>query len=255
MLHSGVVSVTFRKLSPRQIVDLVKRGGLEGIEWGGDVHVPHGDLAVARDVRSMTEDAGIAIPSYGSYYRVGLGEPAPFEDVLASAIELGAPVIRVWAGKNASAEATADDRERVEKDSIHIAHLAAGAGLAVAYEYHGNTLTDTLDSTLSLLKAAAPAGVKTYWQPRGRDGREGNLRELQAVLPHLSHVHCYWWKGQTRMPLAEGAADWKEYLSLASQAPGDRTVYIEFVKDDSPDAFLADAKTLRTWVAPAPDAR
>jgi 3-dehydroshikimate dehydratase len=249
MLRSGMVSITFRKLSPRRIVDLVAQAGLEGIEWGGDIHVPHGDLAVAREVRRMTEDSGIRVPSYGSYYRVGLGEPAPFEDVLATASELGAPVIRVWAGAKGSAETAPAERGRVEQDSLRVASLAAKAGVAIAYEYHGNTLTDTLESAQSLLKASASAGVKTYWQPRGSATREDNLRELRAVLPHLSHVHCFAWRGSTRLPLAEGSADWKEYLAMASLAGGERAVHIEFVKDDSPEAFLEDARTLKNWLA------
>lgn len=248
MLHSGLCSITFRDLAPAEIVSLAKQAGIEGIEWGGDIHVPHGDLAKAREVRQMTADAGIAMPSYGSYYRVGAGEPAPFEAVLATAVELGAPVVRVWAGEKGSAEADAPYRAMVEKDSFAIAELARQAGVAVAYEYHGKTLTDTLDSTLSLLQAVAPAGMKTYWQPRGAGGRAGNLHELSAVLPHLSHVHCYWWVGHTRLPLAGGAADWKEYLVTAARADGDRTVYIEFVRDDAPANFLTDAATLKDWL-------
>jgi 3-dehydroshikimate dehydratase len=248
MLHSGLCSITFRKLTPAQIVDLVRQAKIEGIEWGGDIHVPHGDLARAREVRKMTLDAGIALPSYGSYYRVGLGEPAPFEAVLDSAMALGTSVIRVWAGKKGSAEADAATRQAVEKDSVRIAELAARAKVTVAYEYHPNTLTDTLASTLALLKLAAPAGMKTYWQPHSSGPLQQNLSELNAVLAHLSHVHCYWWQAQNRLPLAEGRADWAEYLKLASQAKGDRTVYVEFVKDDSPESFLADAAALRDWL-------
>jgi hypothetical protein len=44
MIQTGLVSITFRQLSPPAIIDLVRQAGLEGIEWGGDVHVPHGDL-------------------------------------------------------------------------------------------------------------------------------------------------------------------------------------------------------------------
>ncbi len=250
MLHSGLCSITFRKLSARQVLDLVKQAGIEGIEWGGDIHVPHGDVAIAREVRRMTADAGVAIPSYGSYYRVGLREPAPFEAVLDSANELGAKVVRVWAGKKGSAEADAAYRDLVEKDSLRIAELAGKAGVTVAYEYHPNTLTDTLDSTLALLKAAGGAGMKTYWQPHTGGSAERNLAELKALLPSLAHVHCYWWEAQKRLPLAQGAADWRQYLALAAQAKGDRTVYIEFVQDDAPANFLADAATLKNWLSP-----
>ena len=41
MIESGLVSITFRKLTVEKIIELVKEAGLQGIEWGGDVHVPH----------------------------------------------------------------------------------------------------------------------------------------------------------------------------------------------------------------------
>ena len=40
----GLVSVSFRGLAPEAIIDLAAECGLGGVEWGGDVHVPCGDL-------------------------------------------------------------------------------------------------------------------------------------------------------------------------------------------------------------------
>ena len=117
-MRSGLVSITFRKLSPAQIVDLVCRAGLEGIEWGGDVHVPHGEVARAREVGRITSDAGLAVASYGSYYRAGHGEGAPFETILQTAAELKAPLIRVWAGIKGSADADADDKYRGRQSAL-----------------------------------------------------------------------------------------------------------------------------------------
>ena len=107
MIRGGLVSITFRKLSPRAIIDLVTRANLIGIEWGGDVHVPHGEIRVTRDVAQMTRDAGLLVASYGSYYRVGVSEAdgLAFARVLESAIALGAPTLRVWAGNRGSADA------------------------------------------------------------------------------------------------------------------------------------------------------
>ncbi len=65
-LRSGLVSVTFRQLTPSAIITLVTRAGLDGIEWGGDVHVPHGDLVRARQVRQQTIQAGLQSAAYGS---------------------------------------------------------------------------------------------------------------------------------------------------------------------------------------------
>ncbi|MCU0793379.1 MAG: sugar phosphate isomerase/epimerase [Opitutaceae bacterium] len=106
MIHPGLVSITFRKLSPVEIVGLVRKAGLRGIEWGGDVHAPHGDIGRAREVRALTEDAGLKVAAYGSYYRAGWSEAngLSFKHVLDSAVELGAPTIRVWPGNKGSAE-------------------------------------------------------------------------------------------------------------------------------------------------------
>ena len=71
MLKSGLVSVSFRSLPPEEIVRLAAGCGLGAIEWGGDVHVPPGDIANAARVGEMTRAAGLAVSSYGSYYRLG----------------------------------------------------------------------------------------------------------------------------------------------------------------------------------------
>ena len=71
MIVPGLTSITFRSLNAEQIIELVSQAGLRAIEWGGDLHVPHGDTVVAARVRRQTEEAGLEMPSYGTYYRVG----------------------------------------------------------------------------------------------------------------------------------------------------------------------------------------
>lgn len=80
-----------------ELIAACRRAGLQGIEWGGDVHVPHGNLEVAREVAARTREAGLEIPSYGSYYRVGRDESAQvsFARVLDTAVVLQTPLIRV----------------------------------------------------------------------------------------------------------------------------------------------------------------
>lgn len=48
MLKTGLTSVTFRNLGIEQIVSLAGAAGADSIEWGGDIHVPPGDLSAAR---------------------------------------------------------------------------------------------------------------------------------------------------------------------------------------------------------------
>jgi len=245
MIHGGLVSVTFRELSPGEIVELAARAGLEGIEWGGDVHAPHGDVACAREVYQRTVDAGLAVCSYGSYYRAGQeGEPA-FESVIESALALHASIVRVWAGRCGSTEADERTWRRVVRDSLRIADLARQAGLGVAYEYHGNTLTDSDASALRLLREVDHPAVSTYWQARDEGDEETLVEGLRAVLPRLSQVHV----NTGRRPLAEGQDLWLRCLDVVRGSGRDHWALIEFVQDDAPEALLRDAATLKGWLA------
>ena len=69
MLKTGVCSVTFRKFDVETVIRLTADAGLDGIEWGSDVHVPMGDPAWAAKVRQMTVDAGLEVLGLGSYFR------------------------------------------------------------------------------------------------------------------------------------------------------------------------------------------
>lgn len=253
MLRSGLVSITFRKLSVEEVVDLAHSAGVEGIEWGGDVHVPPGDMARAREVKRLTEDAGLMVSAYGSYYRLrpDQDEDHPFEAVLATAVGLGAPVIRVWAGDQPSTAVDTAGRAGIVEQSRRIADLAAAQGIAIAYEYHGNTLTDALDSALDLLRAVDHPNVSTFWQPPNGRPPEENRAGLDAVAPYVTNIHCFhWWPtSKDRHPLADGEANWNLYLDRIAALPGDRFVSIEFVKDDAPEQFLQDAATLKRWLA------
>jgi 3-dehydroshikimate dehydratase len=251
MIHSGLVSITFRQRAPAEVIKLVAQAGLEGIEWGGDIHVPHGDLAQARAVRQMTADAGLKVAAYGSYYRVGHREPLSFEAVLETAVELGAPSIRVWAGKQGSD--TADDayRRTVVEESRRIADLAQVAGLPVAYEFHKNTLTDSNAAARDLLEAVAHENIKSYWQPPRGSTVDYNLAGLDEVGPWLLNVHVFNWHISTgeRLALAGGRNAWLRYLRKIASANHDPFAMIEFVVDDAPESFSQDAATLLEWLS------
>jgi 3-dehydroshikimate dehydratase len=44
----GLCRVTFRKSDPLSILKICKKSGIEGIEWGGDIHSPIGDITQAK---------------------------------------------------------------------------------------------------------------------------------------------------------------------------------------------------------------
>ncbi len=248
MFRTGLTSITFRKLLPDEIIRLSALAKLDGIEWGGDVHVLPGDITQARQVGTQTRDAGLCVSSYGSYYCIGQETPDAFLRVLDSAVALEAPIIRVWAGKQGSREASAAYRRQVVCDSQRIADLAHQAGLRIACEWHGGTLTDNAVSAKELFDAVNHPAFCTYWQPRNGESAAFCLYDMDAAMERLIGLHVFSWNpAGDRLPLSSGQRAWKQYLAKASAA-GDMFALLEFVLNDDPHQMLADAATLREWV-------
>jgi 3-dehydroshikimate dehydratase len=252
-LKPGLVSVTFRSLSVDEVIEAARSAGLAGIEWGGDVHVPHGQVALARDVARRTREAGLEVSSYGSYYRYNEAD-VPFTTVLATASALGAPVIRVWAGQQGSAEVDAAEWDRIVVESRRIGSEAEELGIRVCYEFHGNTLTDTNDTAERLLREVDHPNVRTFWQPPNGKSEDYRIAGLKAVSPWLEYLHCFYWTGEPRerRPLSEGQKRWATYLATARAVEDGldpRWVLLEFVPDDSLASLYRDAATLTGWLA------
>ena len=253
MITPGLVSITFRQLAPDHVVSLAREANLGSIEWGGDVHVPHGDLARAREVRRLSDDAGLSVSAYGSYYRAGVSESQglAFGRVLDTAVALGAPTIRVWAGVVGSAAAHAATRAVVAADLARVCELARRGNACISLEFHADTLADTAEGALALLREVAHPSLTTFWQPPNGEDAADALRGLALLLPHVSNLHVFhWWPDHRhRLPLAAGADRWRSYLALASQGVRPRHASLEFVPGESPEAFRADAATLRELLA------
>lgn len=251
----GLVSITFRQLAPREIVELVAEAQLAGIEWGGDIHVPHGDLARAREVGRRTRDAGLAVAAYGSYYEVGKSENEglAFTSVLETALALGAPLIRVWAGNTGPAQTDAVTRQHIVADSQRIATLAAAAQVPVAYEFHGGTLTETASSALDLLRTVRHPNLATLWQtPLGLDDA-ACAASLRQLLPEVRNLHVFHWDAAgfaDRRPLADGAARWQTLFGMLGETGREHYALLEYVANDDSQSFRRDAQTLRELVAP-----
>ncbi|WP_159945694.1 MULTISPECIES: sugar phosphate isomerase/epimerase [unclassified Nocardiopsis] len=253
MIVPGLASVTFRHLKGDEIVDLAAQARLGALEWGADVHVRPGEHAEARRLRRRCADAGLYVPTYGSYYKAGHTDPAELDPVLTTAAELGAARVRVWAGTLGSDRAAPRDRRRVAEDLRRCAVRAAAHGLAVTVEYHVESLTDTSDSATRLFsEAGGEHPLVPHWQPREEPDTARCLEEVKALLPDLGHVHVFSWGADgftERLPLAERADLWRPVLELLAGDGRRREAVLEFVPEDSPEAFLRDAAFLREVIA------
>ncbi|XVV07032.1 sugar phosphate isomerase/epimerase family protein [Actinosynnema sp. CA-248983] len=248
MITAGLASVTFRGRPVDEVVGLAADAGLGAVEWAGDVHVPPGDREGAARAARLCRAHDLAIGTYGSYYKSGASDPADFATVLDTAEALGAPRVRVWAGVKGSQATTEAERKEITEDLRRCVELASAKGIAVTAEHHVSSLTDDLASALRLLD---DVDLVAHWQPKESPAVDECLTEVTGLLPRLFAVHAFSWgpDGFTeRLPLAARADLWRPVLDLLDEDGHDRHVLLEFVPDDSPEAFRRDAATLLSWL-------
>lgn len=244
----GLVSISFRKLLPKDILSLCVDAGLDVIEWGSDVHCPPVP-ETAGAVGKLTRAAGLGVSSYGTYYRLGAGQS--FDEYLEAARLLGTDTLRLWAGARGSAGYGADDRLNLTREACACAQKAADLGMNIGFEYHPGTLTDTLSSALSLYRDIGADNVGLYWQPDFKKPVSVLLREAEAVSPisRIWHVF-YWLPSGERLSLSDGVGFWKSVLPFAKQGPR-KTLLLEFVTNDEPGRLGGEAAVLRQLVRDA----
>jgi sugar phosphate isomerase/epimerase len=249
MLRSGVVSITLKEKTAEELIRLAVKAGLAGIAWSENYHIAAGDLSVAARLRTETESAGLKVVSYGSYFRLGTEENfgEVFKKTLATARELGAPAMRVWAGNKSSVDVSREEFKRIVRESAIIADMAAEFDIKVAYEWHGNTLTDTNESAMKLLGAVNNKNLYCLWQPSAHLDEAGRREGLGLLKDKLLNIHTYYWVDKRRCPLEEGKTAWREYFKLIDRT-ADHYLLMEFVKDDSEEQFLKDAAVLNNWI-------
>ncbi|WP_247982220.1 sugar phosphate isomerase/epimerase family protein [Microbacterium sufflavum] len=247
-MRPGLCSVTFRALEPARIVALAAAAGLEVIEWGGDVHVPPGDVARAEEVARLTADAGLAVASYGSYFRAGAAES--LTAVLDSAAALGADRVRVWAGSTGSAAATPRERAEVVTRLRAAAVEAAARGIGLALEFHSGTLADTAEAALRVLAEVDHPALSSYWQPTVGAPDADALEEYRRLAAYVSAVHVFsWWPRTERHPLRTREALWTRVAAEAAAAERPpRDALLEFVPDDDPAHLAGEAAALRAYL-------
>jgi sugar phosphate isomerase/epimerase len=246
----GLCSVTFRDRAVGEVAELAAGCGLRVIEWGGDVHVPAGDLAAASAAVAATREAGLGVCSYGSYLFCDAGVHDALPAVLDTAEALEAPLVRVWAPYGVEPGAPAGEVAVAVSSLDAVAAGAAERGLDVYLEFHTGTLTATASSAAAVVEAVAAPNLWCAWQPPywGPRTPAEERADLEVLGGHLGPLHVYAWSPDgERHPLAEEADRWAQRLAAAAGSGGfvgPRPALLEFVAGDDPDNLAADAAAL-----------
>jgi len=246
-MKTGLTSVTFREKSVQEIIALAKEATLDGIEWGGDVHCPAGEIDTAKEIKRRCDEAQLEIFSYGSYYKGQEGED--FLPVLQTAVALNAPVIRIWAGRMSPETITEEYFDQLIKNIQDACDAALKENITLGLEYHRRSMTQTKEGAMKLIQAVDRKNLKTYWQPNPEVTFDEHIQELKTIADHLVAMHVFNWdETNTRYLLEEGEGikKWKKYVACVRGSGIDLPLILEFVKEDKTESFMCDAVSLRT---------
>jgi len=247
----------------------VRAAGFEALEiW--QYHLSELDQRRLGDLGHALGELGMRAMVIGAYPALheSEGEWETTADQLDRLIDygrrLGMTTLKVFAGRVASADAGDDVRAASVARLEWLAARLAQHGLQLTMETHGNTLCDTVSSSLQLLdELSAHDNVGICFQPYTDHDTDAALTAYDGLRGRVRHVHLQNRQGQGRAVslLAEG--DWIDYARFLPhlRASGfDELMCIEFTAGITPapgesfdvhgviDNAAADADfTRRAW--------
>lgn len=235
----GLVSVSFRDISPQEILQAMAGCGLSHIEWGSDVHVPP---EKAEEIAALQQEYGISCCSYGTYFRLGVTPLEELPRYIRAAKLLGTDILRLWCGDRHPQRYAPEEREALFAQCRQAAGMAEQAGVTLCMECHMATYTETSAAALELMEAVASPAFRMYWQPNQYRTEEENLEYAKALARYTLHIHVFHWKGKEKLPLLEAKAPWQRYLSCFS---GSHCLLLEFMPDGKLQSLPIEAAALK----------
>lgn len=237
----GITSVTFRNKSIEEIFKFCKLNKVECIEWGSDIHAKVEDVENAKKIKALSSLYNIKNCSYGSYFRIGNGDD--IKKYVEIAKILDTDVIRIWAANISSKLVSRELLRSYIDEAKEIANICEKENITLAFEYHRNTLTDTKEGALNLIKAINRDNVKLYWQPNPELEIKEQIEEIRLLRSYIINVHFFYWdKANRRYPLEKGKEHWKVYINELKNK--NLNYLLEFCLDDSFDRGAKDLKTM-----------
>lgn len=241
MHQTGLVSISFRSLTPKQIIESAKAAGLNWIEWGSDVHAPCTDIPRLEEIVKLQEDANIRCSSYGTYFRIGVTPAEELPGYIRAAKILGTDILRLWCGDKGSELYTDAEQEALYDECRKLAAIAEKEHVTLCMECHNNTMTDRVDAAYNLMQAVNSPAFRMYYQPNQFRTVEENIAYAKRLAPYTDHIHVFNWESVNRYPLGEAIEIWRKYLSCFA---GDHTLLLEFMPDNMVESLPTEANAL-----------
>lgn len=241
----GLCSVTFRKKTAEEIVKIARKAEVGYVEWGGDIHVK--TVEDAYRVKSLCDDAGIKISSYGSYFNSADYNKAEWISVCEIAKAMGASSVRIWLGRKDSEETNNIEYNLLLENTKKMCEIAADYDLIVCPECHDNTFNNNTDAFLLFKKVLKKENFRTYFQSR-YFRMEYDLDRIDRTFEFIENIHVSYRDLKKEQFFRKKDRYYLDTLlkKLKSKSFGG-IVMIEFVDFGSENVFFNDINKLKSY--------
>ena len=241
----GLVSVSFRKNAPQEILSAMKKANLSFVEWGSDVHAPKDDLEKLNMLAALQKEYGITCSSYGTYFCLGRDDLGELEDYIKAAQLLGTDVLRVWCGNKNNEDYSVNEKAALFNACKKAADIAEKHSIKICLECHGGTYTNSKESALELMQYVNSNNFRMYWQPNQFKSVDENIAYAKLLSVYTENIHVFNWEKDERKPLNDAKLTWQKYLECFEN---DKTLLLEFMPDDKIDTLIYEADALKEIV-------
>lgn len=202
----AVFTVSVPEYTPEEAVSKIKECGYDGVEWrvidqdpsttGGGfwsankATIPFKNFEDdAPRVRKLTEDAGLEMPSIGTY--VGCEHLEETDAAMRGAKALGVPKLRVRVPNYNGTDPFMPIWDRARDQYKDVAELAAKHDIQALIELHHRSITPSSSSARLFLDGLDPKHVGVIHDVGNmvHEGYETHRLSLEMLGPFLSHVH------------------------------------------------------------------
>jgi sugar phosphate isomerase/epimerase len=221
----AVFTVSLPEWTPEQAVKELREAGYDGVEWrvvdqqpadppgfwaGNHCTWPQSSIVEdAPRMRSITEAAGLVIPSLGTY--VSCENPGAVELAMRGAALAGARQLRVGVPTYKGTEPYLPLRERAREQYREVERLARVHGVRALIEIHMGNITPSASAAAAFLDGFDPALVGVIHDAGNMvyEGYEQYRMGLEILGPYLGHVHLKSASWQTVGTRADGGPEWR----------------------------------------------
>jgi sugar phosphate isomerase/epimerase len=232
----AIFTVSTPEWTPEEAVTELKAAGYDGVEWrvtddplmsgSGRTVAGHGPnigfwqgnrctlplaslIEDAPRIRAMTEAAGLAMPSVGTY--VSCEEIDQVEHAMKGVKALGAPALRVRVPNYDGVAPYLALRDRALAQYRDVEKLAKQYGLKAMIEMHMNNIVPSASACAAFVQGFDPQHVGIIHDCGNMvyEGYEQYRLGLEVLGPHLAHVHIKSAKWAAVGQRADGSTEWR----------------------------------------------